>query len=214
MPQHVVYLHGFASSASSSKATFFARKLAENGIALHTPDLNEPDFGSLTITRMLQQVKALVESLPPGPVTVIGSSLGAFVAVLAAGRQAARITRLVLLAPAVDFSGNRLRDLGDRGIEQWRTTNQLNVFHYGYGRMMPVHFDLYTDAAGYDAFNAKVDVPVLIFQGSRDEAVNPESVRRWAAARPNATLHLLDDAHQLLSSLDFIWRETAAFLDL
>lgn len=211
---HVVYLHGFASSARSSKAMFLAGKLAEKGIPLQTPDLNEPDFGSLTITRMLDQVAALVAGLPPGPVALVGSSLGAFVSILAAERDPERIAKLVLLAPAVDFSGNRLRDLGDRGIEQWRTTNQLNVFHYGYGRMVPVRFDLYTDAARYDAFNARVDVPVLIFQGTRDEAVNPGSVRRWAAARPNATLHLLDDDHQLLSSLDVIWTESAAFLSL
>ena len=143
--------------ARSSKAMFLAGKLAEKGIPLQTPDLNEPDFASLTITRMLGQVAALVAGLPPGPVALVGSSLGAFVSILAAERDRERIVKLVLLAPAVDFSGNRLRDLGDRGVEQWRTSNQLNVFHYGYGRMVPVKFDLYTDAARYDAFNARVD---------------------------------------------------------
>ncbi len=28
------------------------------------------------------------------------------------------------------------------------------------------------------------------------------------------TLHMLDDEHQLLAHLDFLWRETAAFLNL
>ena len=59
---------------------------------------------------------------------------------------------MVLLAPALDFSANRLRDLGDRGLDEWRRTDTLNVFHYGYGRMMPVRYSLYEDATRYDAF--------------------------------------------------------------
>ena len=39
--------------------------------------------------------------------------------------------------------------------------------------------------------------PMAIFQGRRDETVQPASVARFAQAQPNATLHLLDDAHPL-----------------
>jgi len=212
---HVLYLHGFASSAQSSKATFFRTRLAEHGVAQTTPDFNQPDFSTLTISRMLDQVGEELQQIPAGArVALIGSSLGAFVAVHAALRHPARIDRLVLLAPALDFKGNRLRSLGDRGVDEWQRTNELQVFHYGFGRMMPVHFGLYTDAEGYDAMNARIDLPVLIFQGTRDTAVDPATVEEWAAARPNARLRLLDDDHQLLASLEQIWLETAEFLSL
>ena len=140
-PMHLLYLHGFASSARSSKAAYFRERAAERGVELLTPDFNEPDFEGLTITRMVDQVSKLLARLTPGPVAIIGSSLGAFIAVQVALRQP-RVDRLVLLAPALDFSGNRLRDLGDRGLEEWRRTDTLNVFHYGFGRMMPVRFGL------------------------------------------------------------------------
>jgi pimeloyl-ACP methyl ester carboxylesterase len=208
----VVYLHGFASSAQSSKAAFFRAKLAEQGIAVVTPDFNEPDFSTLTITRMLDQVRGAIESLAPGPVALIGSSLGGFVAVNAALKYPDQIDRLVLLAPALDFDGNRLRDLGDRGVDEWRRTDKLEVFHYGFGRLMPVHFELYEDAARYDLTHARVELPIQIFQGLRDESVDPESVRRWSAVRPNVELHLLDDDHQLHASLPVIWPEIARFL--
>jgi hypothetical protein len=39
-------------------------------------------------------------------------------------------------------------------------------------------------------------------------------VERWAAARPNVELHMLEDDHQLHASLPFIWTETARFLGL
>ena len=54
----VLYLHGFASSPQSSKATFFSTRLAERGIEMMVPDLNQPDFSTLTVSRMLEQVDA------------------------------------------------------------------------------------------------------------------------------------------------------------
>lgn len=210
---HALYLHGFASSSRSTKGSFLAEKFSEYGITLKTPDFNEPDFSTLTITRMLSQVTDIIDALS-GPVVLIGSSLGGFVAVQSALARAEKVERMILLAPALDFSANRLRDLGDRGLEEWETSGQLNVFHYGYGRMLPVHYGLYADACGYGCLNARLDMPILIFQGRRDAAVNPEAVEQWSRSRPNVELHLLDDDHQLTGSLDYIWTETKRFLKL
>jgi uncharacterized protein len=213
----VYYLHGFASSAQSSKASFFGARLAERGITLRVPDFNEPDFSTLTISRMVEQVvQSMNEVRGPrtGPTALIGSSLGAFVAIQVALRRPSSVSRLVLLAPALDIGGNRLRDLGDRGIDEWRRTNTLNVFHHGDGKTLPLRFDFYTDALNYDALGADLGIPVQVFQGQRDAAVDPALTRRWSSSRPNVELHELDDDHQLYASLEYIWKETARFLEL
>jgi uncharacterized protein len=209
----VLYLHGFASSPESSKARFLSRKFAERSVRMLVPDLNQPDFSTLTVTRMLQQVEQTLASAE-GPLVIVGSSLGGFVAVQAALRHPDRITRVVLLAPALDFDGNRLTELGDRGLAAWKSSNQLAVFHYGYGRMMPVHYDLYADARRYSALQADISQPVQVFQGRFDTAVNPDTVERWARSRPNVELHMLDDDHQLLRSLEGIWTAMERFLQL
>ncbi|NUR55151.1 MAG: alpha/beta fold hydrolase, partial [Acidobacteria bacterium] len=118
----MIYLHGFASGGASTKATYLARRLGEYGIELQTPDLNLPDFSTLTITRMLEQTRALLDSASTRQ-TIIGSSLGGFVAVNAALKFADRVDRLVLLAPALDFDGPRTR-LGDVGLEHWKASGQ------------------------------------------------------------------------------------------
>lgn len=224
---HVFYLHGFASSARSSKARFFGERLASLGLPLHLPDFNEPDFFTLTVTRMLDQVDAAIAALPAGPVTLIGSSLGAFVAWHAAARRAERagrgdggsdgshpVEQLVLLAPALDFGKNRMKELGEEGLAKWKATNRLEFFHYGYDEPRDVHYELYEDARRYDSTRVKVDIPALAFHGRRDALVDPVMVEQFCAARPSMTLHMLDDEHQLLGHLDFLWRETAAFLNL
>lgn len=210
----VLYLHGFASSAQSSKAAFFSRQLRPHGITLTTPDFNEPDFASLTITRMIGQVGQALGRPGGHPAVLIGSSLGGVVAVQAALRWPGRVARMVLLAPAVDLRAEHMGELGDRGLAEWKATGQTLVFHYGFGRLMPVGYELFADAQQYDTLNAPVDVPTLVFQGSRDRAVNPQVVELWASARPKVRLHRLDDDHQMLASLDNIWKEMVRFLGL
>jgi uncharacterized protein len=209
---HVFYLHGFASSARSSKAAFLAGRLRAHGIALQTPDFNAPDFTTLTITRMIDQVGSAIDALPAGPVALVGSSLGAFVAVQVAVARPDRVDRLVLLAPALDFGGNRTGELGGVGIDEWRRRGYLDVFHYGFGRVLPVHYALYDDACRYDCLAVRIERPIQIFQGRRDAAVDPAMVEAWAAARENVELHMLDDDHQLHASLEYIWERVAASL--
>jgi len=64
----VVYLHGFASSPASSKAAFVGRRLAAHGVPFHCPDLNQPDFSTLTASRMIERTASLIATLPAGPV--------------------------------------------------------------------------------------------------------------------------------------------------
>ena len=77
---HVIYLHGFASSPASSKAMFLKNRLLARGVTLNCPDLNQPDFATMTVSRMVKEVQAIIDMLPEGPVVLCGSSLGAFVA--------------------------------------------------------------------------------------------------------------------------------------
>jgi pimeloyl-ACP methyl ester carboxylesterase len=207
----VFYLHGFASSARSSKAVFLATRFSALAVPFEAPDLNQPDFSTLTITRMVRQIVGAIDAAPD-PVALIGSSLGGFVAVQAALQRPPAVSRLVLLAPALDAGRTSIPALGDGGLERWKASGVLDVFHYGYGRVVPLRYDLYSDAGSYDCVNAQLAMPVQVFQGRRDTAVDPAMVEAWSRDRPYVELHMLDDDHQLHASLEDMWTEIERFL--
>src|SRR5258706_10858576 len=118
-PQHVFYLHGFASSPKSTKVGYFSERLREHGVDVRCPDFNQPDFATLTISRMLDQLGAELAPLDGAPATLLGSSLGGTLPILAAERFAARIDRLVLMAPAVVFAQPRHPSLPPERLHEW-----------------------------------------------------------------------------------------------
>ena len=103
-PRHILYLHGFASSSKSAKAFYLVDRFSRHGLAVGCPDFNRPDFQTMTVTRMIEQLDSELLAVGNELVTLIGSSLGGALAILAAARFGARVDRLVLLAPAVMFA--------------------------------------------------------------------------------------------------------------
>jgi len=210
----VFYLHGFASSPRSTKVGYFSERLREHGIEARCPDFNQPEFATLTLTRMLDQLGAELARLDGAPATLFGSSLGGTLAILAAERFPAQVDRLVLMAPAVMFAKPGHHLLPADKIEQWRRRGALPFFHYADHAERDLDFAFYEDSLRYDAFNAAVRQPSLIFQGLRDASVDHRTVEAFAKTRPNVTLSLLEDDHQLIASLSRMWSDIQPFLGL
>jgi pimeloyl-ACP methyl ester carboxylesterase len=212
-PRHVFYLHGFASSPMSTKIAYFRQRLAGHGIDLRSPDFNQPDFSTLTLTRMIEQLGAELSRLD-APATLFGSSLGGTLAILAAERFEAQVERLVLLAPAVMFAKPGHHLLSPEKIDDWRLRGAMSFFHYADNAPRNLQYAFYEDSLRYDAFNASVRQPALILQGLRDASVDYRTVEAFARSRLNVTLSLLDDDHQLIASLPRMWNDIQGFLGL
>ena len=207
----VVYLHGFASSPKSTKVGYFTERFREHHIDVRCPDFNQPDFTTMTLTRMLDQ---LDRELTGGSraATLIGSSLGGTLAILAAAKLAPRVERLVLMAPAVMFAKPGHHLLPPERVDEWRRRGALPFFHHADDEERLLNVAFYDDSLQYDAFNASFMQPTLIFQGLRDQSVDHRTVEAFAKARPNVTLSLVDDDHQLIASLPRMWTDIRAFL--
>ena len=204
----LVYLHGFASGPGSTKARFFQAKLAGRGATLVVPDL-APDFTHLTVSSML----AIVEPLIDGPSIVMGSSLGGYLAALAAARRPDHVPALVLMAPAFDFAARWERSVGEDAMTKWRRRGTAPIYHYGRDREEQLSIALLDDARTYPA-EPDPTCPTLVLHGRRDDAVPLAAAEAFAARRPELRrLVVYDAGHELTEVVDSLWTESASLLD-
>ena len=164
-----IYLHGFASSPRSSKATYLRDRFTEINLDLKVLDLNQGGFSSLTLTRQIEQTVAAFPDYQT-PITLIGSSFGGLTSAWVAQTNV-RIQNLILLAPAFGFPQNWHSRLQPEQIEQWCESGYLSVYHYGKNKQLPLHYKFLQDAKKYPITGLTRSLPTLIIHGIHDDVV-------------------------------------------
>ncbi len=103
------FLPGYASDMDGAKALALDSFAGRRGLAMVRFDysgtgLSEGDFAAGTLGGWLDEATAVVARLIDGPIIVIGSSMGAWIALHLALRLPERIQSLVGIAAAPDFT--------------------------------------------------------------------------------------------------------------
>jgi pimeloyl-ACP methyl ester carboxylesterase len=110
----LIWLPGFKSDMESTKASALDDYCAESGRALLRFDYSGHGrsggrFAEATLSQWLEESLAMIRLKTQGPQIIVGSSMGGYLALLAAralgeSGETARLAGLVLIAPAVDFT--------------------------------------------------------------------------------------------------------------
>jgi predicted esterase YcpF (UPF0227 family) len=170
----VLYFHGFASSPASAKIAALRPLLAPCGIELNTPDLNVPSFERLDFERVVD--RAVEEARRTPPAAMVGSSLGALVA-LAAAKRGIDVP-LVLIAPALGVAA------------RWKTRiadgDPVTVFNYARNADASIHRAFFEQMAELHVDDEPPRARVTAIMGRKDETVPFDIVRetwkRWEAS--------------------------------
>jgi hypothetical protein len=204
----IVYLHGFASSPQSSKARFFEQKFLEQGVPFDAPRLDEGDFSKLTIAG---QQRVIERTVAGGPVVLMGSSLGGYLAALYAAQHPDQVEKLVLLAPAFHFPSRWKARFTPEELAAWKQHGTKTFFHYGDRQNRELGYQLVEEAGAHEDEPAFTQ-PALIIHGRNDDVVPAAASEHFAQGHPNAKLLLVDSGHELTDVTDQLWSSTAAFL--
>jgi len=209
----VIYLHGFASSPASIKGVFFTDLFTKLGFTVMAPDMNEPSFATLTLTRSIDRVLDMMAQIPADDrLVLMGSSMGALTVALAADRGQRWVDALILMAPAFELHGVWERNVEPEIMAQWRCDGFWDVEHSAYPEPVPLNYTFWQDLQMHDTSPRRLPGPLLAFHGRNDEVVPHELTERLAALNPDAEVHFVDDGHDLLASRSFMAECVEAFL--
>ena len=210
MIDQFIYLHGFASSPASKKATVFHDEFERRGHSLIVPDLEGGDFENLTISSQINIVQRCMGDVDGRRFGLIGSSMGGYIAVLLA-QMRKDIAAIYLMAPAFNFVNRWQARLKMDFPGHQAIPSLIEVFHYRYNEKRKISTSLFDDAMKWEAVLVDRILPVRIVHGLRDVSVDICESRNFVRSRPWCNLVELDSDHGLLSHVDWIVEDCLSF---
>lgn len=221
----IVWLGGFKSDMHGTKAEHIDRFAAQSGRAYLRFDysghgLSGGRFEDGTIGLWLEESLAAIRNLTSGPQILVGSSMGGWIALLAAkalheSGEMERLKALVLIAPAVDFTETLIfarmppsarAELLEKGVCLQNSAYSPEPY--------PITQRLIEEGRNHLLFESKIraNCPVHILQGMQDEDVPWRHAMALLEhlAFDLVSLTLINDGDHRLSRKEDLARLTAA----
>jgi len=226
----LVWCGGFRSDMRATKAEALDGWARETGRALVRFDYtghgeSSGDFAGATISTWLEDARAVIAAFAPQRPLLVGSSMGGWIACLAARERARRAADLggqvggmVLIAPALDFTETLMWDAFPPEVRQILERDGVWYRETPYApKPDPIRMALIEDGRRHLLLNAALEpgCPVHILQGMADPDVPyPHALRILERLPAQGTrLTLIKDGDHRLSrpeDIDLLVRTVAA----
>jgi len=204
----VVFLPGFRSDMTGEKATALAAFCVGRGQAMLRFDYSGHGasagrFEDGTITRWTDDALAVIDRLTEGGLILIGSSMGGWIALLAALARRDRVAGLIGIAAAPDFTEALMWQA--MRFEDRATLMREGVLHMPsqYGDPYPITRALIEDGRARRLLDGPIDIhcQVRLLHGQADPDVPWEMALRTAeqVAAPDVQVILVKDGDHRLS---------------
>ena len=220
----LVWLGGFRSDMRGTKAEVLSALCEREGLGFLRFDYSghgesEGRFEDGTISGWTEDAAAVIAARTSGPLVLVGSSMGAWIALRLAQRLPGRLQALLLLAPAPDFT--------TRLVEPKLTAEDRAALQRDGFLAEPSPYSdqptIYTRKLIEDGARASVmggpiaiDVPVHVIQGMEDPDMPHTHALELVSLLPSAgvTLTLVKDGDHRLSRPEDLRRMEQAALAL
>lgn len=220
----VVFLPGFASDMAGSKATALFGFCAAFGQAALLLDYSGHGksagaFEDGCIGRWRDDALRVIDSVTSGPLLLVGSSMGGWIGLLIALARPERVTGLIGIAAAPDFTESLIwAGLPEAKREAMQRDGYIEV-PSEYGAPMKLTRRLIEDGRTHLLLNAPIPltIPVRLLQGQRDPDVPWQTALRLSEqlASDDVQVLLIKDGDHRLSrpqDIDQLCRTIAALL--
>lgn len=204
----IVFLPGYRSDMTGDKATALAAFAATRGQAMLRFDYSGHGtsggaFTDGTIGTWAADALSVIDRLTEGPLLLVGSSMGGWLALLTARARPERVAALVGIAAAPDFTEALMWE--SMTFEERATLMRDGVLHIPsqYGEPTPITRALIEDGRRHLLLGSTIafDGPARLLHGQADPDVPWEMALRIAdaLATPDVTVTLVKDGDHRLS---------------
>ena len=218
-----VWLSGFKSDMTGTKVTVLEDWAKQQGHGFLAFDysghgVSGGAFEAGTISAWREDALAAIDALTTGPLVLVGSSMGGWMALLAALSLKARVAAMVLIAPAPDFTQKLMWPEFTREQQTEIMEKGLTLRPSDYGDPYPITRALIEDGKQWALLDAPIELtcPVRILQGQQDPDVPWEHAFRLvdALVSEDVVFSLIKDGDHRLSRDQDIARLVATCAEL
>ena len=207
----VIFCAGFRSTMQGTKALALEQFCMDKGQAYIRFDYfahgdSNGDFSEGSITTWLADTVAIIDQVAKSDVVLVGSSMGAWLALLAALKRTEQVKGLLLLACAADMTKyypERIDDLHKEVDSQGRVFYALPN-EYDNQEPYKIYQRLIDDGEQYFLLGSPInlDIPIHLIHGQDDDVVPWQRSQQVLdrLVSKNASLHLIKNGDHRLSN--------------
>lgn len=202
-----VLLHGFTGHMNENGFLFkqLTKTLTDQNIATLRYDfmgsgISDGDFSEFTFFTEVEDARCIIMDAYKlnnnKKINLLGFSMGGAVASRISIEMKDYIEKLVLLAPAGMMPQSIKNRFAVRTIDE---DGNIDMGGFKMNKIIDDTFD------GYDMYKdiETFDKPVLIVQGSSDQAVNPKYSKRYHELYPDSRYHMIEGAEHCFTKVEY-----------
>jgi len=215
-PPGIVFCHGFRSDTAGIKARALAAHCRARGVPYLRFDYfghgaSSGEFRDGTIGRWRADALAVLDELTEGPQILVGSSMGGWIALLAALARPTRVAALVGIAPAPDFTEELIWGRLDEGQRRALLVDGSLSYDSAYDPApVVITRELFEEGRRHLLLGGPIALacPVRLLHGMRDPDVPYQISLRLAErlAGTEVAVELIGDGDHRLSRPDDLTR--------
>jgi pimeloyl-ACP methyl ester carboxylesterase len=185
--RQILFITGFLSKRWGNKSKALVQWCQEKGWGFCCYDVrgfgdSEGQFTDYTLSDWIDDARAVLTSIEAGPpVTIIGNSLGSWIAWLVA-QEFPTVEELILIAPAFNMMGKRARTLSKERLHDWHTAGWMPWDDDPLHKDWPLSWKWVEESEQYWAktFEVVRQVKTTILHGLQDAVIVPSGSREFA----------------------------------
>ena len=183
--RQILFITGFLSKRWGNKSKALAQWCQEQGWGFCCYDVrgfgdSEGTFTDYTLSDWMADARAVISMLRgrPGRLTIVGNSLGGWIAWLMA-QEFEHIERLILIAPAFNVMGIRVKSISAERRDHWHRTGWMPWDNDTIHKDWPLSWKWVEESEAYwkKSFDRVRPVKTMILHGLGDHVILPEGSR-------------------------------------